>query len=95
MNRKRKGSKSDHSQSVAKRPSPGLDIDASSHSSTCPGASRRTRKSAENVGDEIDVSRCCVKFVLEALLMMLELIENGSNASVLGGFTRSALTTMM
>jgi len=62
MCRKRKGSKSDHSQSVAKCPSPGLDIDASNHSSTCPGASRRTRKSAEYVDDEIDVNRCCVCF---------------------------------
>jgi len=58
MNKKRKGS---NSQSVVKHLSPGLDVGASSSSSTCPRSSR-TKKSADNVDDEIDVNRCCVCF---------------------------------
>ena len=63
MNRKRNGSDSGHGQSVAKRLSPGIDTDVFSYSTTsCPRASRRSKKAAESADDEIDVSRCCVCF---------------------------------
>ena len=94
MNRKRNGSDSGHGQSVVKCPSPEIDINASSCSTTsCPRASRRSKKSAESVDDEIDVNRCV--FALELLLMMLALAQNGCSASVQGGFMRNALTMMM